>query len=76
MVLAELREIKTQIVKLSQMESTTASIAEQLAFTINKTRELGKEITSKKSNIQGLKQDYQTLKTKVESQGSQSVYRT
>lgn len=73
LVLAELQEIKSQMVKLSQMESTTASIAEQLASNVNKTGELEKEITSNTSSIQEIKKDHQILKTKVESQDAQLV---
>lgn len=73
LVLQELREIKTQMVKLGQMESTTASLVEQLASTVNKTGELEKTAAANKSDISSLNKELKEIKTRVDSQDSKLV---
>lgn len=64
LVLAELKEIKTQMVELGKIESTTATLAEQLPSTIAKTGVLEKAVTSNKSLIEELSKDHYSLKKK------------
>lgn len=59
------------MIKLGQIENTTASLSEQLAANINKTGEIQQVIARNDSAIQTLNKTITTLKNKVDSQESQ-----
>lgn len=71
LVLSELKDIKTQMVKLHQVETTTASLVGQLATNTSKMGELVETVTQNKSNIQNLNKEVGTLKKTVEAHSSQ-----
>lgn len=71
LVLEELREIKTQMVKLNRLEDTTASLAEQLATNIAKTGELESTVNQHTSKFQEMKEQVDSLTSKLEQQDSQ-----
>lgn len=73
LVLAELREIKVQMVKLHQLESTTASLVGQLTTNTSKMGELVETVSQNKTDIGEVKKDMDSLKTKVETHSSQLV---
>lgn len=73
LVLSELRDIKTQMVKLHQLESTTASMVGQLATNTSKMGELVETVSQNKANIEGVGRDLDSLKDKVDKQSSQLV---
>lgn len=73
LVLSELRDIKSQMVKLHQLESTTATLVGQLATNTSKMGELVSTVAQNKSSIQELSQDFHSMKVKVESHSSQLV---
>lgn len=54
LVLAELREIKTQMINLSNIETTTASLVEQLAASVTRTGELETKLSSTVSRTEEL----------------------
>lgn len=53
-----------------KIESSTATLAEQIASTVNKTRELENAVSSNKTSIEELNKDYLALKSKVEAHDS------
>lgn len=71
LVLEELKEIKTQMVKLNRIENTTASLAEQIATTITRAGELESSVSKNTSKIQEIDERVDSLKTKVEQQDGQ-----
>lgn len=58
LVLEELREIKQQMITLSKMESTTASLVDQLAMTTTKTEELETKFSKHETKMSKLKTDF------------------
>lgn len=68
LVLTELREIKTQMVKLNSMEATTASLAEQLGGTIKKTEELEKAVSGNSAKLNQLDEEVISLNSKMGKQ--------
>lgn len=72
LVLEELREIKEQMITLSKMESTTASLVEQLATTTTKTEELETKFNNHEKTVSKMKTDFNeninTLKTEFSQQ--------
>lgn len=73
LVLAELRDIKSQMVKLNHMESTTASLVEQLAQNTSDLGEVVQTASHNRSDIQALNTDLKSLTDKVETHSSQLV---
>lgn len=73
LVLAELQEIRTQMVELSKIESTTATLAEKISSNVAKTGELEKAVINNKSIVEELSKDYLALKKKVDSQDSKLI---
>lgn len=71
LVLAELKDIKTQMVKLHQLESTTASLVGQLATNTSKMGELVETVAQNKSKIGGIYKEMDALKNTVESHNTQ-----
>lgn len=71
LVLAELKDIRTQMENLNRLESTTASLVEQLANNTSKVTEMAEAVSHNKADIQELDKDLGSLKNTVESHSSQ-----
>lgn len=85
LVLAELREIKSQMVTLNKVENTTATLVEQLAATISKTNNLEtkvddtitktNEIETKVNNfsnkMEKIEENFSSLDAMLKQHGSQ-----
>lgn len=68
LVLTELREIKTQMVKLNSMEATTAALAEQLGGALKKTEELEKTVSGNSAKLNKLGEEVIALNAKMGKQ--------
>lgn len=68
MVLAELKDIKSQMIEMRKTETVTASLVEQLAENKNKVRDLEVQISKDESKVQNLKEDFSTLENKMAQQ--------
>lgn len=71
LVLAELKDIKSQMAKLHELESTTASLVGQLATNTSKVGELVETVTQNKSKIQEINTEMGGLKEELNSHTSQ-----
>lgn len=71
LVLAELKEIRSQMVKLHQVESTTASLVGQLATNTSKMGELVETVSQNKANIHVINEGLEGMKNTMESHRSQ-----
>lgn len=70
LVLAELKEIKVQMINLSKMESTTASLVEQMASNTTKTNELESKLNNTEARANVLGEDLTSLGERVNQQES------
>lgn len=63
LVLQELQEIRKQMITLNKLESNTASIAEQLAATTNRTTVLESKINTTEAGVISLRENLSTLES-------------
>lgn len=63
LVLEELQEIRAQMTTLNKMESTTASLVEQLAAAMNRTDQLETKVNNNEIKVQKLNENFLALDT-------------
>lgn len=68
MVLAELKEIKSQMIELRKTEAVTASLVEQLAANKSKVNDLESRISKDETKVQHLNDNLADLKNRVAQQ--------
>lgn len=69
LVLEELRENKSQMITLSKIESTTASLVEQMKANINSTKDLEERIDGNATKIQVCSENLKAVKDDLSHQG-------